>query len=108
MIQDFGAPFFVAVNNRLCVRVRAKTMAAFLKLDAQLLEVVNLAVKDHPHSFLRIRHRLMASDQINDGKAPEAKPYCTGNKVALVVRTTMYHRLGHSPDRFRFDRLVPD
>ena len=30
-----------------------------------------------------------------------------GNQVAFVVRSAMANRVGHSPDRFRFHRLVP-
>ena len=107
MLQNFGAPFLVAVNNHFGVRICAKTMAAFLKLDAQFLEVVNFTIQDDPDCFFSVRHRLMASRQIDDGKSSEAKPYCTGNKVAFVIRTAVDHCLGHSPNRFQFHRVVP-
>ena len=107
MIQNFGAPFFVAVNNHFGVRICAKTMAAFFELSAQLFEIVNLAVKNDPHCFFGVRHRLVAAGQIDDGKPPKAEANRAIEKVALVVGSAMANRFGHSPDRFRFHRLVP-
>ena len=49
MLQNFGAPFLVAVNNHFGVRICAKTVAALFELRAQFLEIVNLAVKNDPH-----------------------------------------------------------
>ncbi|HEU0050214.1 MAG TPA: hypothetical protein VFQ43_21675, partial [Nitrososphaera sp.] len=60
------------------------------------------------HRFFRVRHWLMTSGQINNGKPPEPESERPGNQVAFVVGTTMDHRLGHPPDRVRFDRFVPD
>jgi hypothetical protein len=50
----------------------------------------------------------VASGQIDDGKPSEAETNRAIEKVALVVGTAMPNRFGHSPNRVRFDRLVPD
>src|SRR5882724_8860485 len=108
MIQNFRAPFLVAVNNHFGIRVCAKTMAAFSKFSPQLFEVVDLAVQDDPDCFLCIRHRLVASGQIDDRETAKAETNRAIEKVALVVGTAMPNLFGHSPNRVRFDRLVPD
>src|SRR5437660_11857548 len=102
MIQNFSAPFLVTVNNHFGVGIRSKLMALALQLCSQFPVIVNLAVKNDPNCFLGIRHRLMTSGQINDGKSSEAEPDRTREEVTLVVRTAMDDRSGHSPDRLQF------
>src|SRR5712692_8566768 len=106
MIEDFGAPFLVAVNDHLSIRSSAELIAAAFKFGAQLFEIVDLAIQNDPNRFLDIGHRLVSARQINDGKPPEAQSEWAGDEVALVVGTAVNHRSRHAPDRFRFYRLV--
>jgi hypothetical protein len=82
-------------------------MAASFKLGTQLFEIVNLAVQNDPDCFLGIRHWLMPSGQIDDGKPPKPKSDRTRDEVTLIVGTAVKHGLGHPPDRARLHRLVP-
>src|SRR5260370_36653145 len=80
-------------------------MPAF-EFGPKLREVVNLTVEDHPDLLLRIRHGLMASGQIDDGKPPETQSKGRGQIVALVVRPAMENGASHSADRFRIHRFL--
>jgi len=106
-IENSRAPLFVTVNDYLGIGACAERMAALLEIGAQFLEIINLAVKDDPDRFFGIRHRLVASRQINDGKPPEAESERSGDQIALIVRSAMPNRFGHLPDRIRFHRFAP-
>ena len=82
-------------------------MAELFKFGAEFFEVVNLAIKDHPNRFASIGHRLVSSGQIDDRKPPEAQSKRARDEVTIVIGAAVDHGLGHSPDRFRFDRVVP-
>jgi hypothetical protein len=77
------------------------------KLGPQFFEVVDLTIQDDPNLFLCVRHRLVAAGQIDDRQPTETEPEWTVEKVTLIVRAAVDHRLGHPSDRFRFYRVAP-
>src|SRR5690348_14531505 len=74
------------------------------QLTFQLGEIVNLAVKYDPDGLLRIRHRLMATFQVNNGKPPESKAERPIQVIALVIGTTVNHSPGHFFEVFPANR----
>ncbi len=88
-IQYLGAPLFIAVNDDLGIRARAKDVSERLELASKLVEIVDLTVENDPDRFLLIRHRLMSACNIDNRKAAKSEPNRAIYVVALVVRTTV-------------------
>jgi hypothetical protein len=74
---------------------------------SEFLEIVNLAVKNSPNGLFRVRHRLMAAGQINDGEPAETQAERAIEKIAFVIRAAMKHRARHPPDCLRVNRFIP-
>src|SRR5579863_1497251 len=70
-------------------------MAGANQIGAQLLEVVNLAVENHPHSPVFVRDRLVSSIKIYDAEPTHAETTAAIQMVALVIRTTMPDLIAH-------------
>lgn len=75
MIYAVGAVFFVQVNDALCICVRAEDVAALFQVGAQLREIVDFPILDHPNSFIFVGDRLVAGVQVDDGQTPHSQPY---------------------------------
>src|SRR5215470_19276699 len=64
------APLLVSMDDRFGVTVRAELMSRRNQLRAQLLEVVNFAVKNDPNRLVLIAHGLMTGRrEINNREA---------------------------------------
>jgi hypothetical protein len=48
----------------------------------------------------------MAAGQVNDGKAPMAEPHDFINEDALIIGSTMRHRVAHIDDLCRYYRFA--
>src|SRR4051812_15221716 len=82
-------------------------MPAPLQFGAQFLEVVNLAVEDHPDRFIGIRHGLMAPTQIDDRKTAEPETERAGHEITFVIGSSMKDGASHARDGFARDSLIP-
>ncbi len=54
------------MNNNLGVRIRSELVALALQLGSKFPVIVNLAIKDYPHGFFCVRHRLVTACEIDD------------------------------------------
>ena len=106
MIEDIGPPLFVAVNNHFGIAISPKTVAAALQFNSQFLVIIDLAVENDANASFGIEHRLMTSGQIDNGKPPKSQSDWPGDKVTLIVRSSVSDSIGHTPNRCWLDRLV--
>src|SRR6266478_4457353 len=89
------------MNDDFGVRMRAKHMAAPFESAAQLLVIVNPAVKDDRNVAGLIKHGLPPAGKINNAEATHSKRDRGSEKQSVIIRTTMPNRF-HHPARDRF------
>ena len=70
------------------------------QLGGQLLEVINLTVKDDGKVLVLIEHGLFAALQVNDGKAALAKGCRAFNKLALAIGAAVGDGIHHALQNF--------
>src|SRR5262249_33281835 len=76
-------------------RAGPEAMAPTLQLCPQLGEVVDLSIEDPPDGLLGIRHRLVATRQIDDREPAEAETERACIQIAFVVRAAMGNGARH-------------
>jgi len=81
-------------------------MASALEFGTELGKVVNFAVENNPDGSVFVKHRLVASSQIDDGKAAHAEARAVFYENAFVIRTAMYDRVAHAVNRGCFNSLA--
>jgi hypothetical protein len=59
--------------------------------------VVDLAVLHHPHRRVLVVDRLVATLEVDDGKAPHAQRYAVEVDTPLIVRPAVLERGAHAP-----------
>jgi len=75
------------------------------KLLAQLLKVINLAIKNDLYRPVFVAHRLLPGGKIDNREAPMRKPDATGIvksyglEKAFAIGATVSNRVGHAPER---------
>jgi hypothetical protein len=89
------------MNDDFGVRVRAKHMAAPFKSAAQLLVIVNFAVKDDRNVAGLIEHGLTPAGKINNAEAAHSKHNRGSDEQSVIIRATVPDRF-HHPARDRF------
>ena len=98
LLEHVGAPRLVAVDDGLGVAVRDELVAQRLKLGAQLLEVVDLAVERDGHRAVGVLHGLARALEVDDAQAAEAHGDVVVHEEALVVGPAMGDAIGHVLD----------
>jgi hypothetical protein len=68
------------------------------ELLSQCRMIVNFAVEDDPNSAVLIRHWLIASFQIDDGKAAETQCDVSSQVEPVPVRASVHDAGGHAPN----------
>jgi hypothetical protein len=81
-------------------------MASVLELGSELLEVVNFSVENDPDGSVLVKHRLVASSQIDDAKAAHTEARSVFDEDAFVIRTAVHNSLAHAVNRGCFNSLV--
>ena len=94
-LEHARAPCLVAMYHRFGVAMRFELVTHALKLGAQLLEVVNLAVERNGYAAIGVLHRLTAAFQVDDRQAPKAHCNVVVYKKALVIRAAMDNAIRH-------------
>ena len=94
------------MDDYLRVRLGSKLMALASQFFAQLHVIIDLTIENQPHCFFGIRHWLMASGQINDGKPPKPEPKRTGNKVTLVIGSAVCDGTRHPHNGLALHRFA--
>src|SRR5438132_722333 len=69
LVNAIAAQFLVQMDYHLGVAMRGEPVPPALQLGTELREVVDLAVENDPDGSILVKHRLVASSQIDDAKA---------------------------------------
>src|SRR5262249_5900382 len=93
--DQFVAMIFVKMDDDFGVGMRAELMASREEPLAQFLEVVNLAVEDHPDRAVFVDDRLTARGQINDREPPHSQRDVLFEIEAFVVGPAVNDRRRH-------------
>ena len=94
------APLLIAMEQNLGIGFGGKGMARRHQLGAQVLEIVNLTVKNHDQIAVLIEHGLLAALQVNDGQPAVAQGHLIVHIIALAVRAAVGDQVRHSLDDF--------
>ena len=86
------------MHQRFGVAVGLEAMAGANQIRAQFLEVVNLAVEDHPDGSVFVGNGLVAGAEIDDAEPPHADPAAAVDVIAFVVRSAMPDLIAHRAD----------
>jgi len=98
-VLDAGiAEFFVGVDNRFGIGLRAELVAARNQRSPKIVMVVDLAVEGDPHLSVFVGHGLFAARPVDDGKASMAKCQPGRMKGTAAIWTAMAHRVRHPVD----------
>src|SRR6266540_3811402 len=96
--QTIDTPLLVGADDRFRIRARAEAVAQALKLSAEMLEVVDLAVECDPYVAARVRHRLAARfGKVDDRKAAVPQRATPVRPDAPGVRAAMSLGVDHRP-----------
>src|SRR5262249_15120776 len=96
--QTIDTPLLVGADDRFRIRARAEAVAQALKLSAETLEVVDLAVEGDPYVAARVRHRLAARfGKVDDRKAAVPQRAAPVRPDAPGVRAAMSLGVDHRP-----------
>ena len=87
--KTIRVPLAKGVEYHFRVASRSKVIAARVKLGAQLLVIVNLAVQNHDQRSVFAGHRLPAGLKVDDPQPDTAQRYVRGGIYALLIRSPM-------------------
>ena len=105
-LEHARAPCLIAMHDGLGVAVGLELIAHALKLGAQLLKVVNLAVERDGHAAIGVLHGLVAALKVDDGQAAKAHRHIIVNEKALIIRAAMDNAIRHVLDDGAIDALI--
>ncbi|MFP6667825.1 MAG: hypothetical protein VB876_10955 [Pirellulales bacterium] len=78
--------------------------APFAADPSQHPKVVNLAIEHHPYRPVFIRHRLLATGQINDRQPAVRQSNARGTPNPFGIGTAVANGVGHRRQRIDADR----
>src|SRR5688572_18358144 len=84
-LDAVGAPLFPRVHDGFGVAHRAEAVSAAFELDAQFLEVVDLAVERDENRVILVAEWLAPSREIDDREAPMPKAHAGFGMEAMAV-----------------------
>src|SRR6185437_10170809 len=90
--------FFVEMNQGFGIAVRGKAMTLRDELAAQILIIVDFAVKNDPDRAVFVGNRLVSAREIDDAQPAHANGALTIDVDTLVIRTAMADLRAHLPD----------
>ena len=99
-LQHLFAPLLVPVQQNFGVGPGGEGVPGAHQFGGQLLEVVDLAVKDDGEVLVLIEHGLLAALQVNDGKAALAKGCRAFNKLAPTIGAAVGDGIHHALQNF--------
>ncbi len=105
---DTGRPeFLIEVNDDFGIGAGAEYVTSGKKVVTQLLEVIDLPIKDDPDRAILVGKGLMPGGQIDDGETAKTQAHRTGQIVAVIVGPTMGDRVGHTFQQAAGDGICP-
>src|SRR2546428_6701167 len=108
MSDEIRSILLIQMDDHLRIGMRLERVAAADHLLSQCLEVVDLAVEDHPDGAVFVRQRLMTGVQINDAEPPHAQSDVVADKEAAVIRSPMRDGRAHALHFFSADRAASE
>ena len=96
VLDTAGAMFFVQVQDRFRVTVRAIDVAASFQLRAVVRVVIDLSVIGDVQRAVLVGHRLMTAGHIDDAQSAMAQTDGAVDEDALIVRATMRDDVSHA------------
>ena len=95
------------MNQHFSIATRLELVALGLELFAQLYEVEDLPVENHPDLAIGAGHRLHAVFGVNHGQSGVPQNSPTQILNTLLIHTTVFDAVDHLPDVvFRHARSV--
>ena len=88
--------FLVEMEDHFGVGVGAEPMAGGLEAGTQVEGVVDLSVEDDPDGVVLVRHRLLATGEVDDGKALHADGDAVVDERTILVGATVVDGLFHA------------
>jgi hypothetical protein len=80
-------------------------MPELLKLGAQLMKIINLAVENDDDGFVFVADRLLAAGDVDDGKARDSEANRAFEIIAIAIRPAVADRGVEPPQEISVDIL---
>jgi len=61
MVQAVDSPFFICMQDDLCVRTGLEYMAVLFEFFTQFDKIIDLTIKDNRHAVIFVRDRLVTT-----------------------------------------------
>ena len=88
------------------IAVGIKRVTAGFEFLPQCGEVVDFAVKDHPHAVIFVMNWLASAREVNNAQATHAQAHRAPGVDSLVVRPAVHDRLAHAVNLLGMNLLV--
>ena len=89
-------PFFIGVDDRLCVRRRIETVSRLLEVAAKLAKVVDLAVEHDPDGAILVVDWLIPCRQVDDAQPAHAERHAAHHQETLIVGASVPNHVAHA------------
>ena len=94
-MEDLISPLLVSMDDDFGIGLGSKDMSAGFQFAPQLQKIIDLAIKHDPYGLFLIRHRLVATAEINDRKTPKAEAKRAGKEKSFIIWASMNQRPSH-------------
>src|SRR5690349_12253546 len=94
------------MDDTFRIGTSGELVAAIEEFLPQLRVIVNLSVQHDPNPAVLVRDRLVASDHVYDAQPAKTEANSRADKNAIIVRSTMDNRVGHSAYKLWRDSLL--
>ena len=89
MVQAVDSPFFISMQNDLCIRTGLEYMAVFFEFFTQFDKIIDLAIEDNRHAVIFVCDRLVTALQVNDAETAMSEANLTADIKPFPIRPTM-------------------
>jgi hypothetical protein len=83
------------MDNGLCIALASVDVSEPLEFASQLTVVVNLPVENNPYCAILVRHGLMTTAEVHDGKAAMAKSHASASPSSALIRPSVCKSFAH-------------
>jgi len=103
--DELGSVLLVSVQQHFAVRVGPELVSFFQKSLPEFTVVVDLPVEDQDERPVFVEQRLIAADQVDDGKTPVSERDAVRAEESFSVRAAMPDGVRHPADQRFFLRF---
>src|SRR5213594_659950 len=86
---------FVCMDYDFRIGVCIKRVSLRLQFTAQLKEIVNLAIENHPYASIFVMNGLLTTGNVNNAEPTHAQPYCPIDVDPLIIGPAVDNRSTH-------------